>query len=90
MLFQVSQNTVSQWERGHRGMDPEMIIRIAEYFGITTDFLLGREIAEPGTVVYAEESDGYMLLDVRDLTSESRDTIRMIVELIRSLTPHSA
>ncbi|HEY5467186.1 MAG TPA: helix-turn-helix transcriptional regulator [Clostridia bacterium] len=22
-LFQVSQNTVSQWERGHRGMDPD-------------------------------------------------------------------
>ena len=89
-LFQVSQNTVSQWERGHRGMDPEMIIKIAEHFGITTDYLLGREITVPGTVIYAEESDSYMLLDVRDLTGESRDTIRMIVELIRSLTSHSA
>lgn len=37
----VSQATVAAWENGTRKPDLEMLARIAEYFGVTSDELLG-------------------------------------------------
>lgn len=39
----VSQATVAAWEKGTRRPDIEMLVQIAEYFGISTDELLGVE-----------------------------------------------
>ncbi len=39
----VAQNTVSNWERGTREPDNETLAKIADFFGVTTDYLLGRE-----------------------------------------------
>ncbi len=84
-LFQVSQNTVSQWERGQRGMDHLMILRIADWFGISTDYLLGRDVGgHPDALVYAEGGDGFLYLDVRELTPEQRTEIRNYVGYLRS------
>ncbi len=38
----VAQNTVSNWENGNRKLDHTMIVRIADFFHVTTDYLLGR------------------------------------------------
>ena len=40
--FGAAQNTVSQWERGTREPDYEMLQALAEFFGASTDYLLGR------------------------------------------------
>lgn len=40
--FGAAQNTVSQWERGTREPDYEMLQALAEFFGVSTDYLLGR------------------------------------------------
>lgn len=39
-----SQNTISQWESGKRSMDADTLARIADFFGVTTDAVLGRPI----------------------------------------------
>ena len=41
--LQVSNTTVSNWETGKRTPDLETIVRIATYFNVSTDYLLGRE-----------------------------------------------
>lgn len=38
----VRSNTLSGYENGTRSPDPEMIKRLSELYGVTTDFLLGR------------------------------------------------
>lgn len=38
----VSQNTVSRYETGEREADYAMLIRIADYFGVSIDYLLCR------------------------------------------------
>ena len=40
----VAQNTVSNWENGNRSIDSEKAITIAEFFGVTIDYLLGNNI----------------------------------------------
>jgi transcriptional regulator with XRE-family HTH domain len=39
-------NVVSQWETGHREPSYRDLITMADYYGVTTDWLLGREGAE--------------------------------------------
>lgn len=38
----VNQRTVSNWEKGIRRPDFEILVSIADFFDVTTDFLLGR------------------------------------------------
>ncbi len=40
--LKVSIGTVSNYEKGHHSPDLETLCRIAEFFGVTTDYLLGR------------------------------------------------
>jgi repressor LexA len=41
----VSQQTVASWENGTRMPSPDVMLTIAEFFNVSTDYLLGRENA---------------------------------------------
>ncbi|MGN0694552.1 MAG: helix-turn-helix domain-containing protein [Lentihominibacter sp.] len=45
-----AQNTISQWESGRRYIDKEALITIADFFGVTTDYLLDRA-EQPGVAI---------------------------------------
>lgn len=38
----VTQKTISNYEKGERSPDPETLKKIADYFDVTVDYLLGR------------------------------------------------
>ena len=40
-LFSISAGTIAMWETGKRHPDSETLIRIAQHFNVTTDYLLG-------------------------------------------------
>ena len=40
-FLNVSIQTVSNYENGKREMTPDTIIKLSEYFGVSTDYLLG-------------------------------------------------
>lgn len=46
-IIHASQNTVSQWESGKREPSYAIAKEIANYFNVTTDYLLGRETKLP-------------------------------------------
>lgn len=48
----VAQNTVSNWENGNRLMKINTATKIAAYFGVSTDYLLGTELND--TIVIRE------------------------------------
>ncbi len=48
-LFNVTKQTVSNWESGKRKPDIEMLSNIAKYFNVTTDYLLGNDISDNKT-----------------------------------------
>lgn len=37
----VKQQTIAQWEKGERALKADAIISLSEYFGVTSDYLLG-------------------------------------------------
>jgi len=42
-IFNVRQSTIADWERGVTETDFETLVKIAKFFGVTTDYLLGLE-----------------------------------------------
>lgn len=42
MELNVSQNTICRYETGEREADYAMLVRIADYFDVSVDYLLGR------------------------------------------------
>lgn len=42
-LVQVERSTVSLWENGLRQPAYQTLVRLADVYGVTTDFLLGRD-----------------------------------------------
>ena len=52
-LFGLSESTISLYESGKRQPDNETILKIADFFDVSVDYLLGRE--EKETPSYTEE-----------------------------------
>lgn len=47
--FNIANGTVGNWETGKREPDYEMLSRIADFYGVTIDYLLGRNDKEKPT-----------------------------------------
>jgi len=45
-LLGVAQNTVCNWENGRREPEYEMLLKLANFFGVSTDYLLGNSDSE--------------------------------------------
>lgn len=50
-IIGVAQNTLSQWEKGLRAPDFDSVIKISEYFNVSTDYLLGKEEDMPDELI---------------------------------------
>ena len=42
-IFNVNRSTISSWENGTRTPGPELLIKIANYFEVSVDYLLGND-----------------------------------------------
>lgn len=77
----VAQNTVSRWENGDRLMDTDTLIRAADYFDVTADYLLNRnskQIAADSRIPLQRKllSEFYNLNDIG-----KREAIKRVSEL---------
>jgi len=65
----VSQGTVGKWETGMRLPDADMLVKLADYFSVTVDNLLGKDTYAPEVILLARdlknipEKDREFLLD---------------------------
>ena len=64
----VSQALLSHYENGVREPGLSFVVKAAEYYGVSTDYLLGRTMARDGGVILAE--------DVADSSSEKDNVLR--------------
>lgn len=64
----VSKQAVSNWENGNIQPSIDMLIRIADLFSVTTDYLLGREyVLQADLSRLPPEVTGHILLLIKDL-----------------------
>ena len=67
----VTMQTISNYETEKRDMTPDTIIKLAEYFGVTTDYLLGKsDIKNPEkeeySYAYHKETEGLTDEEISD------------------------
>lgn len=87
----VAQNTVSRWENGERLMDAETLLKAAEYFNVSTDYLLGRSDLKEESLLNKKETintDGLSdnkkaLLTFAETVPE--DKAAMILQVMKSI-----
>lgn len=90
-LIGVSQQTIGSWETGRTSPDLLMLVNLADFFDVTTDYLLGRtknrkslEPAQPPATppstpaLTPQEQD--LLRKYRVLTPNSRDAVNAVID----------
>lgn len=84
----VSQQAVAKWEIGTASPNPEMIKKIAEYFDVSIDYLLGRaeQQKEPATNTDDELDDNIksFIEQIRTMSKEDLELLNSIMDYVRS------
>lgn len=86
----VTQQNVSRYEQDINTMPVEMLIRAADYFGVTTDYLLGRTDVkrnlETQIKVNKEIDEYYELIETfRDLDKRDQEIIWAALETMNKM-----
>lgn len=83
----VTMQTVSNYENGKREMNPDTILKLAEYYNVSTDYLLGKsdirnpedKIKEEFKFAYHKETEGLSdeeILDALKAYKEIKEKIQ--------------
>lgn len=75
----LSKSSIGNYENGYRQPDMATLNLLADYFGVTVDYLIGRSL-QPSFVVTSEEEK--MIQIYRHLPEEKRD---LLVDLFLAL-----
>lgn len=81
-ILGTSQATITFWETGKRVPDVEMLCKIADYFGVTTDYLLGRT---PMTVEFVKGDLPPLTDDMYEIVVEPDEELPSTDELERRI-----
>lgn len=87
-IIYVSPGTISNYENGVHYPDIEKLIALADYFHVTTDYLLGRCSTNLSPdifnqVIIGELTAGTMIHDVQSLTQERKQALAVILSDMR-------
>lgn len=80
----VSVSTISNYEKGIHFPDLDKLMAIADFFDVTTDYLLGRTKVNLSPDAFAQEiidgkTAGDFISDLRSLTSERKHCLSLVI-----------
>lgn len=80
-----SQNTISQWEKGIRQPNNDILQKLAEFFGVSIDYLLGRT-ADPTSSQNDKEFQKFeyaLYNEAKCLSAEDKDRLLEYAKILR-------
>jgi transcriptional regulator with XRE-family HTH domain len=75
--LKVTQQTYSSYETGKRQMNYETLCMLADYFEVSTDYLLGRQISKPS---FLNDDERNVLSQYRVLDEHAKDAVKNTLE----------
>ncbi|MBU5213257.1 helix-turn-helix domain-containing protein [Heyndrickxia oleronia] len=84
----ISNVQLSRYESGDRKPDPEMITMIADYFGVSTDFLLGKTdnlVEKTSNEIFDDPDFQYAMRSAQGFSDENRRKVLEYIEMIEEL-----
>ena len=87
----VTVGTISNYENGVHYPDVEKLISLADYFNVTTDYLLGRCKTDVSLDVFdesiiGEKTMGQLVNDIRNLSRSRRQSLAIILDDMKLAT----
>ena len=84
-ILEVSSSTIGMYEQGRRFPDQETLLKIANFFDVTTDYLLGRtdERNPKKEINNATTIAAHRLGDIEQLPDDAIDEINNYIDLMR-------
>lgn len=80
----ISDVAYGYYEKGERQPNPDMLLKLANYFNVTTDYLLGRTDipnSEEKIQIAASMKDG---LDISDMDEDEKKFINDFIKMVRN------
>lgn len=75
----IGQSTLAMYEKNKRKPNLEMLSAIADYFNVTTDYLLGRPEKKEKQNVELTDDDIIMTYQGKELSDEDREIIKRLM-----------
>ena len=87
----VTTGTISNYENNVHFPDVEKLLALADFFNVTTDYLLGRtnydfSIDILNETIMPGKTYGELIADIRDLTPERRQGLLLILQDMKMVT----
>lgn len=79
-ILGISTSAVGFYENEKRDMSPEVIIQLANYFGVTTDYLLGKSDIRNPEKINIDEMDIAFASGIKGLNKENQEIAKNIIE----------
>ena len=80
----ITQQTYSSYETGRRQINYETLCMLADYYEVSVDYLLGRDVSLPS---YLNEEERNIIAQYRELGNNAKDAVKncLLFEYSRSL-----
>jgi len=78
----IEQSTYGKYELGHRQPSLELLGKLAEFFGVTTDYLLGRNDGETGVSNTPSDIPDELLILARNAGGLPEESRKALYEMI--------
>ncbi|WP_242272370.1 helix-turn-helix transcriptional regulator [Bacillus cereus group sp. BfR-BA-01538] len=82
----LAESTISGYENGNRKPDYETLNKFADFFEVTTDYLLGRDVTQKDIDTYNPLMDpdlGIWFKDIKDASPDKQEELRQFWEFIK-------
>lgn len=73
-----SKQAVAFWESGKNEMDYKTLFKLADYFGVSIDYILGHKVKEDADMLTKDESA--LIDNLRKLSPEDRKYIKGLID----------
>ena len=82
-LLGLSTSTIGMYEQGRRQPDNETLLRIAEIFDVSIDYLLGKTEVKKYEQPYDDDLEEVLFSKAKDLTDDEKKTILNVINAIK-------
>lgn len=79
----ISQQALSKWENEKTEPDNDSLVKLANYFGVSTDYLLGNSETRQVNKPYDDELERVLFSKAKDLTNDEKKTIINVINAIK-------
>ena len=86
IILGVTRSTICLYEQGKRQPDNTTLVKLADFFGVTVDYLLGRDCGEqkPNEPIALSKEEKKLIHLITQLTDEETETLSKFVDFIIS------